>query len=252
MPFTISHAAAIIPFNRRPFVLSALITGCMSPDFLYFIPGIPNYRITHTIPGLFLFCLPASLVAFHLYHHWLKQPLISLLPGPVRRRLPNNLHRFTPYWPWLIASILMGAFTHIFWDSFTHSYGLAVRLMPGLTQPVLTVFGETLLLYKLLQYLSTILGGLIVITWAARWLWQQPFRNIPSTAASPSLTLPLMALLSSLCGFLYGGFQYSAGGVKVFVVQAVIVTMSTFFALLGLYSADWHRRHYRRRQDPSG
>ncbi|MEA5466073.1 DUF4184 family protein [Leptothoe sp. PORK10 BA2] len=244
MPFTISHAAAIIPFNRRPFILSALITGSMSPDFLYFIPGIPNQAITHTLPGLLIFCLPASLAVLLLYHHWLQQPLQSLLPRSIRLRLPG--HSFNPSWPWIVVSILIGAFTHIFWDSFTHSYGQGVKLLPILEQPVITVAGETLLFYKLLQYLSTILGGLVVIVWAAQWLWQQPPQETPMvTERSNPLLLVLITISSSLLGLVYGLLYYPVGGFKGFAVQAVIVTMSGFCGLLGLYAVAWHVHHRR-------
>ncbi|MES0491873.1 MAG: DUF4184 family protein [Leptospirales bacterium] len=49
MPFTISHAAAIIPFNKKPFILSALMIGSFSPDFSYFLPYNFNGFYTHTI-----------------------------------------------------------------------------------------------------------------------------------------------------------------------------------------------------------
>lgn len=244
MPFTISHAAAVIPLNRRPFVLSALIIGSMSPDFLYFIPFIPNYAITHAISGLFLFCLPASLTVWYLYHHWLKRPIFSLLPRFVQCRLPHDIHQhgYRFHIGWLAFSSLTGAFTHIFWDNFTHSYGRAVQLIPMLAQPAISIFGETLLGYKFLQYLSTVVGGLIIVVWTLRWFWQTPPQHAPTLHRSKAHILMVMMVLSGLCGMTYGGFQYPMDGIKVFVVQTVIVSMSMFCGLLGLYSLVWHTR----------
>lgn len=45
MPFTISHAAAVLPFARffkRERVFSALVIGSMVPDFGYFQPVAPD------------------------------------------------------------------------------------------------------------------------------------------------------------------------------------------------------------------
>ena len=38
MPFTISHAAAVLPLKKSPLPLAALMIGSMSPDFSYFLP----------------------------------------------------------------------------------------------------------------------------------------------------------------------------------------------------------------------
>ena len=38
MPFTLSHAAAALPFRRTRLIKSALVIGCFAPDFEYFIP----------------------------------------------------------------------------------------------------------------------------------------------------------------------------------------------------------------------
>ena len=169
MPFTVSHAAAIIPFHKKGFVLSALIVGSMSPDFLYYIPFIPNNHFTHTVQGLFIFCLPASLIALLIYHKILKYPLVSLLSWQIQSRLINTISSFK-FFPrsqflWIVNSILLGAFTHIFWDSFTHINGQAVLLFSILSQAVFTIGEETIFFYKLLQYLSTIFGGLIFVAW---------------------------------------------------------------------------------------
>lgn len=246
MPFTVSHAAAIIPFNRRPFVLSGLVAGSVSPDFLYFIPGVSNRHITHTLPGLVIFCLPASLIALYLYHAWLKQPAVSLLPRALQYRVPNSAYRFNPSWFWLIVSILIGAFTPIFWDNFTHSYGLAVKLLPVLAQPTLSFLGEPLFVYKLLQYFSTVVGGLVVVNWIAQYYLRTELHKPPTAHQSNFSVLLSIAALSCLCGLIYGWRLYPIGGLKVFVVQTVIVSMSTLCGLLSLYSLGWHLRLIRR------
>lgn len=68
IPFTCSHPALIIPLRWYGFVLSALIIGSMAPDFEYFIRFSTTRTISHTIPGVFTFCLPAGFIVFLLYH----------------------------------------------------------------------------------------------------------------------------------------------------------------------------------------
>lgn len=245
MPFTVSHAAAIIPFHKKRFVLSALIVGSMSPDFLYYIPFIPNNQFTHTFQGLFIFCLPTSLMVLFIYHKLLKSPLISLLPWQIKSRVitTKDSFEFLPVsqFLWIVNSILLGAFTHIFWDSFTHINGQAVLLFSVLSRPIFTIGGETIFLYKLLQYLSTVFGGLIFGFWFFWQIYQQkPINSVPNNLKYESQPwLSLMLLCSGTIGLIYGWFWFSTQGFKSFVVQSVIATMSSFFILLLIFSIGW-------------
>ncbi len=142
----------------------------MSPDFLYFLPFASNVRLTHTLPGIFLFCLPAGLLALAVYHKVVERPLFTLLPAQLRKRVdaPGEFS-FSPGRKFLkiAASILLGAFTHIVWDSFTHRYGEGVMLFPFLSTSV-SVLGKPVFLYKLLQHLSSVTGLLIIGFWLLR------------------------------------------------------------------------------------
>ena len=63
MPFTVSHAAAVLPFRKLNLVWSAFIIGSMAPDFPYIV-GNTDYRaIGHHFPGIIEFTLPAALLA---------------------------------------------------------------------------------------------------------------------------------------------------------------------------------------------
>jgi hypothetical protein len=124
MPFTISHAAAAIPFQRTRLIPPALVIGCMVPDFEYFLRFSPGGGFGHRLPGIFFLDLPLALVTLWLFHVYAKEPLYTWLPQSVRRRirlgpasLPvGNLAGFTL----VVFSILIGIATHILWDSFTH------------------------------------------------------------------------------------------------------------------------------------
>ena len=64
MPFTISHAAVVLPFSRllaRWRLLSAVVIGAMVPDFGLFLPWhMPRFE-THSAVGLFTFCVPVGM-----------------------------------------------------------------------------------------------------------------------------------------------------------------------------------------------
>lgn len=66
MPFTLCHPAVVLPLHeaaRRRTSLSALAIGSMAPNFVYcFSLGVSG-GFTHSLAGVFLYCLPAGLVA---------------------------------------------------------------------------------------------------------------------------------------------------------------------------------------------
>lgn len=161
MPFTPSHIVAVLPFAkplRLPF--SALAIAAMVPDLPLFLP-ILNYSWTHSIPGLFVACVPVGLVVFLIYEFLLKQPLIALLPPRY------TLRTSAISWQWnqptvrsillLLLALVIGAATHIFWDSFTHTGQWGVDRIPALTKTY-DMFGVSLAGYKLFQYGSSLLG----------------------------------------------------------------------------------------------
>src|ERR1043166_4543968 len=87
MPMTFAHPVAVLPLAKRGLVFSALVIGSMSPDFEYFLRLHTRENFGHTLPGLFLFSVPAGFVVLWIYHALLKMPLLSLLPESHQRRL---------------------------------------------------------------------------------------------------------------------------------------------------------------------
>jgi Domain of unknown function (DUF4184) len=183
MPFTASHIAAIVPIYAglgRFRVASALVIGSMAPDFHYFLPIDINRVSTHSFWGLLAFCLPFGLAAYLVYHLFAKHALIALLPDWIADRVdriagdPWTLPKKT--WGAVAGAILIGASTHIVWDSFTHRGSFGVAFFPELQSVITTVWGWDVYGYALLQHVSTLVG-LVVIAWYAwRWLRQQmPF-----------------------------------------------------------------------------
>ena len=172
MPNPIADPAASIPFIKAGLVFSALVAGSISPDLGYFI-SVPTPYFSHTAPGLILFDVPMGFVLLWLFHTLVKWPLLSLLPATLQRRLVGHAHRFSfgalKRFGLILLSLLVGSFTHLIWDSFTHENGWVVQRIVFLN---ISIVGTPL--YGILQNMSTILGTGILIYWFFRWLPKAP------------------------------------------------------------------------------
>jgi hypothetical protein len=187
MPFTLSHAAAALPFRRARLETSALVTGCFAPDFSYFMFFVPREFIGHTLPGIFIFDLPLSLIALWLFHAYVKEPLSMLLPTGIRRRLHPSENDYS-FWPparlALIAiSILIGCGTHILWDSFTHPFYWPYRHWSFLGEIVHVPIVGDLPMFKVLQYDSTVFGIVVLAVWV--WFWYRATSPVELPAEEP-------------------------------------------------------------------
>jgi hypothetical protein len=173
MPFTLAHAAAAIPFRRLHLVTSALLIGTFAPDFEYFLRLAPDRRFAHTILGTFVFTVPTALLVLWIFHGFVKRPAITLLPSALRARLSSYLGEFRFGGParfaLIVASVLLGVATHLFWDSFTHpntwAYWRWEWLRQAMHLPALGMAPH----YKVLQHLSTLVGTAIVAIWLIYW-----------------------------------------------------------------------------------
>jgi hypothetical protein len=169
MPYTISHAAAVLPFSRwlaRWQVLSATVIGSMVPDLGYLMPTYPPRPLTHSALSLITFSLPFGLLWYWVFQRVMKTPLLALLPDQAYMRwrpfaapaVLNNSRQ------WLLAAggVLVGAITHLTWDGFTHEEARGMRMIPELDEWVITVHGHHMIGAGLLQGGSSVLGLLIV------------------------------------------------------------------------------------------
>ena len=183
MPFTPTHLAAILPIARltgKYLPFSALAIGSMIPDWPLFVPFPFGYGTTHSLGGLITADWPLGLFVFVLFHVVMKQPLTELLPGPLRRRVAGNAESTPDLSAGGLAraslAVVIGASTHLFWDSFTHQGRWGTRWIPWLEASHDTIAGH-LPGYKILQYGSTILLLPVLVVLLARWLSQQEVLN---------------------------------------------------------------------------
>ena len=252
MPFTLSHPAAVLPLRRalgRFAVLPALVIGSMAPDFTYYVPIAIHRSTTHTFAAVFWFCLPTGLAAYLVFDRILKAPCAFLLPLSVRRRLgtvrPNPLS--ARHFLAAAFGVVLGACTHVLWDSFTHRGGAATAALPELRMVVGHLWGYPLPLYKILQHASTAGGATALVYWFARW-----YRSAPPAEDLPSAPLPeatrapvvvALCVVPALVGVWRGIWAAAAAAsttaLQLFFGYALVSTISTFVIALAAFGLVW-------------
>jgi hypothetical protein len=172
MPFTLAHPAAVLPLRRLPCLATIpLILGSLTPDFVTYFPltihrsfDLPH---AHSVRGTVLLDLPLG-YAVLLVLLALRVQLTAPLWEPHRSFIRAAFTEFLAmkYW-WLVAipSLLIGSWTHILWDSFTHENRWVVRNFPLLQQALAPEYDHPLPIYRVLQYVCSIVGLLIVAAW---------------------------------------------------------------------------------------
>ncbi|MFF7013417.1 MULTISPECIES: DUF4184 family protein [Streptomyces] len=192
MPFTLSHAAAVLPAVRRNgtarwgLFTSALVAGSFAPDVTYFadtvIPGAMRFGgFTHSFLGVVTVNV---LIAAVLVAVWaaVREPLVALLPVRVRGRVHRFVRgqrwtraSFGPHaWLVFVGSAALGAATHVVWDAFTHHSRWGTELLPFLNRSV-----GGFPLYQLAQYGSSAVALVVLVRFVATGLRRAAGNPVP-------------------------------------------------------------------------
>jgi hypothetical protein len=206
MPFTFAHPAAILPLRRSRFLQTVpLIIGSLVPDVPYFFPtrfgrAFPD---THTLYGSFSMCLPLGM-ALLILTVLLREPLTVLLGARARWICLRSIERFIArplHWPMALLSILIGAWTHIAWDSFTHQSGWTTVRVAALSAPV-SLFGWETATSHLLQYVSSVFGLVVLAIWFRRLVLRVPLCDGQARPRASWFVLAMISCVSLLIGIL--------------------------------------------------
>jgi len=207
VPFTLAHPAAILPLRGIRYLHTLpLILGAMSPDLPYYLPGSMQRNVpdTHAFEASFTICLAlAYLLMIALFV--LRRPLTALLAPRARWLCLRSLAPLREPRGWLLAipAIILGTWTHLLWDAFTHSDGWVVHRVAALSAPV-TVGSYTGPLCHVLQYLSSVFGLTVLAIWYTRL--RAPARVHPDPHAPRSAVGPIL-LLAASAAVLIGAVQ---------------------------------------------
>jgi hypothetical protein len=175
MPFTLAHPAAILPLRRYcPRFLSfpALVIGSVSPDAGYLFKGLNLEGFSHCFVGSFAFDLPVGVLMLVLFY-WLRAPVVGLIPQRSRQVFLPLCQR-PPGSPLVaVLSLLIGTWTHLLWDSFTHRHGWLVEHLSILQTPIMVIGWRTLRIHNVIWYGCSFAG--VVWLWFAYERWKQDF-----------------------------------------------------------------------------
>ncbi|MEU1176100.1 DUF4184 family protein [Streptomyces sp. NPDC005820] len=186
MPFTLSHAAAVLPgvradgTGRGRLVPAVLVAGSFAPDLTYYAASVRSGAmefgdVTHSFPGVFTVDV---VIAWTLVGLWLllREPLVALLPRSRQARTaaltrcgaPRARVRAAGVLWWYVSAVL-GASTHVVWDAFTHLDRWGMRLFPVLGEEVA---GSPL--YWYLQYGGSAVAAVVITAFVVHALRRAP------------------------------------------------------------------------------
>ncbi|MCF3136673.1 DUF4184 family protein [Streptomyces olivochromogenes] len=183
MPFTLSHAAAVLPAvrgdgtGRGRLVPAVLVASSFSPDMTYYaasvLPGaMPFGDVTHSFAGVFTVDV---LISWALVGLWLlvREPLMALPPRARQGRTAALLRCGAPRArvrpstvAWWYVSAALGALTHVVWDAFTHLDRWGMRVFPVLGREL-----AGMPVYWYLQYGGSAVAAVVIavfVTYAVR------------------------------------------------------------------------------------
>ncbi len=256
MPFTPAHAAAVLPLMRwlgAASVPSALVIGSMAPDFVFFHADMGRRHETHSLRGLFSYCLPVGIVVYLLFHAVLARPLVALAPPGVESRVRplvgKPLPRSLKHWLAVAFCLLVGGVTHLVWDGFTHENDFGVAAFPTLRTELTAVGGYPLYVYKLLQHGSTLFGLGIVSIWCLRELRRLPPQSGDEAGAMGRMQrvgiVCAIGALSVTSAILAGARALMAGPLPdvaplpLFAGRAVVAGITAAAVAISAYAALW-------------
>ncbi len=197
MPFPLAHPAAVLPLRRycpARLSLPALVIGSLSPDAGYLFEGLGWGALSHRAVGSVVFCLPVGIVLAALFYA-LRTPIVKLLPAPYQRALLPLCQRApTPAWA-VVISLLVGAWTHLLWDSFTHNDGWCVQNLPVLQTVVVAVGNRTARVCHLLWYGCSFAGVIWLFLAFEKWKQAKIGGGTGVSIGSVMLDAVLVALL---------------------------------------------------------
>jgi Domain of unknown function (DUF4184) len=244
VPFTISHAAAVLPFTRplaRRRLLSATVIGSMVPDFRVFFTGLSRVE-THSAVALITFCLPVGMVTYWVFQGLIRTAVLEVLPdGPYARwrplAAPADVRSIRQ---WLLAAcgILAGALSHLLWDAFTHAGGRGVRMFPVLDDSIIEIGWRHVPAMYALQDLGSLLGLAAVVAIICYGLRRGNEQPVPGRLiAAPERVEWLLAFGITVAAFTVAFYLWSRLGLRPTRSISVRVGEFAIASLRGLAAA---------------
>jgi hypothetical protein len=148
---------------------------------------------------------------------------------------------------WSVVSAILGAVTHVVWDSFTHGDGYFVRHFPDVFRAAVTPAWDV---NRILQYVSTLGGCLVLAIWLYRWYRRTRPSVTPGDLVAPwaRYTVVVFGVLLAATGAIVeiGRADGELRG-ETALRLALSGLVSGGLAALAWYVIVWHVLRFRRR-----
>lgn len=234
MPFTFAHPVAVLPLRNKYFNLSGLVLGAMAPDFIYFILFSPSSSIGHSFLGFILFNLPMCFLLNYLFYKYIQEVFVLSLPNFISRKYMF----ITKYKNQLTTredvikfsySCIIGMFTHVLWDAFTHKTGFFVEKFIILSRSFI-IFETHVPVYKILQHGSTLVGAIIIFIYLYKLKDNRGEFNIKVNKAKIYFNLAIIqvgVIIISLGIFILTKSYIGLGRIVVTFINSIFIAYLT-------------------------
>lgn len=237
MPITVAHPALVLPLARLTarwgLPLTPLVVGAMVPDVPLFARSRTVYELTHSPLGIAVWAPLATTAVVLVWFVVVRDALVGLAPPPVRRRLAPHVSLTRRAWAWVPFAGVVGALTHVAWDSFTHPGRWGWETIPWLSAQQGPLPGG-----KWLQYGSGVVGMALVAGAAVLWLRSRPPRDVP-----PRVTgVPLLELAVGAAALvaLVTAVDRLPEGLHAVAFEGVVHGLVALVAALLVAAGTWH------------
>ena len=191
------------PLARWGLPVPALVIGSIAPDLFMVLLPIPvapapqpfgptpleeAVHFAHTFWGLLTADVAIGVAAFVAWQAFFAPALIAIAPKAWRARLPQTLTLRFGWWRVALA-VLLGAATHLAWDSFTHEWMWGTQHIGWLAERHGPLRG-----FQWVQVASDVVGLAIVGAAIAAWWRSVPPRPDP-TVTPLRLRVPAWLLI---------------------------------------------------------
>jgi hypothetical protein len=247
MPATIpSHQAAVLPLKLRyphRFDGVALVVGSAAPDVAYTVEGFGVGAPSHSWHAQFWYTVPLTLVLA-----WLIRRAAPFVAAHLPAGGPLALHDYgvlgAVRHPLRVSALsaVVGGFSHVVWDSFTHPYILighpffgSLTYLPALHLTAVAGLPWWRVLHLLSEVVGTAVTLAVVLRIGRRRLLVAWHGQPPDTAPRPRVFWPVAgavaASLAVLVWFLPGN------GVGIHIVGARVIAVVALALLAGAAAA---------------
>lgn len=179
------------------------------------------------------FDLPIALIYCFVFHLFVRDVLIHRLPYFLKERFAQFLifdwiDYFKKHLIIVILSIIIGAYSHLFLDAFTHEWGYFAKLITTLEETWFQIPFNNFEVkgYKFLQHFSTFLGAIFI----AFWIYKMPKQILPNTKLDYIfwLKVVLFTTIISAIRFVFFPIEIALGNIIVVIGMSIFLSLIIF------------------------